>query len=123
MAFPVIDIVRTLKDQSGNPRVHAEVDRERNPNLIEINGLHFDAIESGLLEGINIGHYFYFLLATIVHELGHYFYGCVSCTLQFSPRAFIERPHRCTTDRDLVPGDSGSGHSHISPILTSASTL
>lgn len=77
MAFPVIDIVRTLKDASGNQRVHAEINREINPNLVEINGTHFDAIERGLTEGVNIGHYFYFLIVVIVHELGHYLYGCV----------------------------------------------
>lgn len=85
-AFPVIDIVRALRDAAGDPRVHGEVDREVNPSLIAINGIHFDVIKAGLADGINIGHYFYFLIATIVHELSHYSYDCasVSPTLLYS---------------------------------------
>lgn len=77
MAFPVIDVVRTLKDNDGN--IHGEINRDDEPNLILLNGNHFDAIENGLREGVNIGHYFYFLVVVITHELGHYLYGCV-CT-------------------------------------------
>lgn len=70
--FPEIELATDMEEG-----VTAFHDR-RFLNTIQLNSGLFDDIEQKLREGESAGHLLYHIFVTIIHELGHWFYSCVS---------------------------------------------